>query len=107
MLYWMVERWRECVGKLGQGYDTVGYTRCERPLPHFQGNFWWATSQYLRTLDDPRTIKFIPSVANQNERHKCEFWLLSKPGKFYEPYNHKLRPYSDRNPRSRYVNKPF
>lgn len=107
MLYWMVERWRECVDKLTKGYDVVGYTRCERPLPHFQGNFWWAKSSYIRTLDDPRKVKFIPSVANQGERHKCEFWVLSKPGKFYQPYNHNLRPYSERNPRSRYVGKPF
>ncbi len=107
MLYWMVERWRECVDKL-KGFDVVGYTRCERPLPHFQGNFWWAKSTYLRTLDDPRQIKFIPSVANQGERHKCEFWILSKQGRFYEPYNHRpVRPYADRNPRSSYEGRAF
>jgi len=107
MLYWMVERWRECVDKIGKGYDTVGYTRCDRPLPHFQGNFWWAKSAYIRTLDDPRKIKFIPSVANQGVRHKCEFWILSKAGRFYEPYNHRVRPYAEPNPRSRYEGKPF
>ncbi len=107
MLYWMVERWRECVHKLSKGFDVVGYTRCERPMPHFQGNFWWAKSSYIRKLDDPRKITFIPSVANQGERHKCEFWVLSKPGKFYQPYNHNVRPYSQLNPRSRYEGKPF
>ena len=107
MLYWMVERWRECVDKLLKGHDTVGYTRCERPLPHFQGNYWWARSQYLRTLGEPRDISFIPSVANQGERHKAEFWILSKPGRHYQPYNHNLRPYSERNPRARYEGKPF
>lgn len=107
MLYWMVDRWRECVDKMIKGYDVVGYTRCDRPLPHFQGNFWWAKTSYVRTLGDQRHVKFIKSVPNQGERHKAEFWILTKPGKFYEAYNHKLRPYSDRNPRHRYVGKPF
>jgi hypothetical protein len=108
MLYWMVERWRECLDKMIKSkLDTVGYTRCERPLPHYQGNFWWASASHIRRLDDQRNISFIPSVSNQNERHKAEFWLLSKPGRFYEAYNHQVRPYAQPNPRSRYVGKPF
>lgn len=106
MLYWMVERWRECVDKLAR-FDVVGYTRCERPLPHFQGNFWWAKTSHIRKLGDPHDLQFTPSVPNQGERHKAEFWVLSKAGRFYEPYNHRLRPYADRNPRSRYEGKPF
>jgi hypothetical protein len=85
----------------------VGITRCDSPLPHYQGNFWWAKSSYLRTLGDVRDVRFKKAVSNQGERHKAEFWLLSKPGKFYQPYNYNLRPYSDRNPRSRYVGKAF
>jgi hypothetical protein len=108
MLYWMVERWRECVDKLIKGYDAVGYTRCERPVPHFQGNFWWAKCAHVRTLGDPRDIRFIPSVSNQGPRHKAEFWILSKPGRFYEPYSHRpVRPYADRNPRSTYEGRRF
>lgn len=106
MLYWMVERWRECVTKLAT-FDTVGITRCEKPLPHYQGNFWWARSTHLRTLGDVRDVTFTKSVVNQGERHKAEFWLLSKPGRFYQPYNHGVRPYSERNPRVRYVGRPF
>lgn len=107
MLYWMVGRWRECVAKLHSGWDVVGTTYCAKPLPHFQGNFWWAKASYLRTLDDVRKIEFVPSVPNQGERHKAEFWVLSKPGKFYQPYNHGVRPYSQRNPPSRYVGRKF
>ncbi len=108
MLYWMVERWRECVAKLQAGRDVVGYTRCERPLPHFQGNFWWARSSYIRTLGNVRDVRFLKSVANQGERHKAEFWVLSNPrGRFYQAYNHGVRPYSERNPRERYVGKKF
>lgn len=107
MLYWTVERWRECADKLLKGYDVVGITRCETPKPHYQGNFWWAKTSYLRTLDDVRKIEFVKAVDNQGERHKAEFWVLSKPGKFYEAYNHRVRPYSQRNPRSRYVGKVF
>lgn len=106
MLYWMVTRWEECVAKLSR-FDAVGYSHIETPIPHFQGNFWWARSEHIRKLGDPRDIKFVPTVKNQGERHKAEFWLLSKPGKWYQPYHHRINPYCTRNPRSNYEGRAF
>lgn len=106
MLYWMVTRWRECVAKLEQ-YDAVGYSHVETPIPHFQGNFWWTKAEHIRKLGNPQDITFKPTVSNQSDRHKAEFWLLSRPAKWYQPYHHRLNPYVARNPRRNYEGRPF
>jgi hypothetical protein len=46
-------------------------------------------------------------VPNQGDRHRAEFWLLRPGAKIYQPYHHRLSPYSVRNPRERYVGKAF
>lgn len=107
MLYWTVERWRECVEKLHAGYDAVGISRMENPLPHFQGNFWWATTDHLRHLQPVQRVVYKPSWPNQGERHKAEFWVIGTGGKAYSPYHHKINPYAVRNPRASYVGRKF
>jgi hypothetical protein len=103
----MVERWQECVAKLDKGYDAVGVCQVDTPLPHYQGNFWWATAAHIRKLGDPKDIKFTPTVKNQTGRHNAEFWLQSVPGKFYKGYHHRLNPYVTRNPRKSYEGRAF
>lgn len=107
MLYWIVERWQECVAKFERNFDAVGVSVVDTPIRHFQGNFWWATAKHIATLPEPRSIEFIKAVDNQGERHKCEFWILSQPAKVYTPYHHHLNPYRTRNPRNRYEGRPF
>lgn len=54
----VVKGWRGCVAALDAGYDAVGghwleHGKAEQPVgdrPYFGGNFWWATTAYLRTL---------------------------------------------------------
>lgn len=50
MCYWVIERWASCLRVLDFS-DTVG---TEWLANHYRGNFWWANSDYLRTL--PSTI---------------------------------------------------
>lgn len=107
MLYWMVERWRECVAKLDAGFRAVGVNVVELPIRHFQGNFWWANTLHLRTLPPVESIEFKPSVANQSARHKAEFWILSQATRFYQPYHHRLNPYVTENPRAAYAGRKF
>jgi hypothetical protein len=108
MLHWMVFRWRECVLKLEAGFDAVGTTIIDTPIRHFQGNFWWARTPYLRRLPSPRDIQYKPTCHDQTERHKCEFWVLSIPGaKVYQPYHHRIDPYQHRNPSENYVGRTF
>lgn len=44
-----IERWQDSV-KILDNYDAVGPNWDLTPWPHFSGNFWWARSEYIRTL---------------------------------------------------------
>ena len=46
MCYWAIERWQTCLRVL-EFSDTVG---TEWLADHYRGNFWWANSDYLKTL---------------------------------------------------------
>ncbi len=40
--------------------------------PHFSGNFWWANSDYVKTLPPPLSL-------NRFDRYQAEFWIGSGP----------------------------
>ena len=71
---YVINKWEECVKALEEN-DAAGGFYVEDPK-HFQGNFWWANSDYLKTL--PRLNKY--NVANLN---RGEFWILSETDKVY------------------------
>lgn len=60
MEYWTIDRWRDCVDLLDDGYDTCGTNYIRDPFtgadfqehnwPHYSGGFWWARSSYLKQL---------------------------------------------------------
>lgn len=50
MMYFLLSRGDICLEKLNV-YDTVGiFQHPTHHLPHYSGNFWWATGSYLKTL---------------------------------------------------------
>jgi hypothetical protein len=55
--------------------DVAGGLYVENPK-HFSGNFWWANSDYIKTLPtlDPKNIK---------EYNRGEFWICSNTEKIY------------------------
>jgi hypothetical protein len=71
-----VTRWQECVKAL-QTHETAGayWLRSSQPEHEehehfFAGNFWWARSDYVRTLDPVKT----------DTRYQAEGWIgLGKP----------------------------
>jgi len=72
-----VERWKECVQYLEQGYEAAGvhyHTPETYPgpghVPFFAGNFWWARGDFLRTL--PR---LEPEKHLAGGRYEAEAWL--------------------------------
>ena len=71
MTYFVVGEHERCIRAL-DGFDVCGVNWHTRPWPHFSGNFWWATSEYVRTLPDPS--EFAWSVDN---RLWCERWIGS------------------------------
>uniref|UniRef100_A0A6M3IPM8 Putative methyltransferase n=1 Tax=viral metagenome TaxID=1070528 RepID=A0A6M3IPM8_9ZZZZ len=87
MEYFVIERWKDCVAKLDEGYDACGvlwnkYTPVGY-FPHFSGSFYWAKASYINTLDH----YYIDSAW----RYHMEFWIGNNPnGKIYEFHNSRL-----------------
>jgi hypothetical protein len=118
MEYYNIYKWKECVKKL-DSYDVVGTEWIQKSVlhvskqtsvigstGHYMGNFWWATSQYIKTLDvnalhefdyfhkknniDLQTFKDYNSKDNDEIlRFNSELWIgLNKPNYYsFEDFN--------------------
>ncbi len=81
MMQELVENWECCMMQLPY-YDLIGVNwRDMPPTSHFSGNFWYASTGYLRKLapfkqyyDNPR---YPIWDAVYNKRLGCEFWISS------------------------------
>lgn len=84
MVYFNITKWRDCVAKLDEGYDTTGVLWRPYPYPHYSGTFWWAKASYIRKL--PKYV--LPEEAEYKSqfgfgveswpygyRHDAEFWI--------------------------------
>jgi len=74
MMYWDVEKWKDCVKKLEEGYDTVGCLYTKRQF--WYGNFWWCTSKHIQKL--PKVE--LPRGGRKRRSFKrfyYEQWLLN------------------------------
>ena len=99
MQYWNIERWRDCVEKLDQGYDTVGagwvYPTPVYIHPFFAGNFYWASSDYIKRLKEykkPSDVDYEPQfdysrqpqpIPNKH-RYDPEIWSGSGNPDFFD-----------------------
>lgn len=76
----VIWNWQHCVEALEQAFDTCGahwLTHQKYPMIHptqryWGGNFWWARSDYLRTL---------PRIAEDSDaaRYEAEVWIGKSP----------------------------
>lgn len=88
MQYFTIEKWQKCVEKLDEGFDTCGVlfernTNLGNEYPHYSGGFWWANTNYIKTLNH--------SYLKLKWRYYREFWIGSNPkGKHFELHNSKL-----------------
>jgi hypothetical protein len=87
MEYFNIENWRDCVQKLNEGYDCCGVMwNSHTPIgthPHFSGTFWWASTDYINTLN--------PEYLELEWRFYREFWIGSAPKvKAFEFHNSHL-----------------
>ena len=75
MLYFLVEKYDKCTSQMVSGFDTVGCNYSEVHHNHYSGNFWWAKSSYIKTLN----------FLNEDVPSKMapEFWVLqNRPNKY-------------------------
>lgn len=77
--YQNINRWQECVDKLHQGYDAVGAHWVKQPWPHFKGNIWWASSNYIKRLNalkPPHVVGFQQQIRGGGWTvHDAESWV--------------------------------
>ena len=108
MLYFLVEEYRNCISILDENYDTVGcdysieldqrvFDGCHPypPPPHYSGNFWWANSNYLKTL--PKLCIQLP------DRNAPEFWLFQNSPNCYNLHSSNINHFHMTYPRSAYA----
>jgi hypothetical protein len=79
MEYFTIERWKQCIEVLNDGYDACGVLWRIEPFfglisGHFSGNFWWATTKYIATL---------PKIEDKTHRGYHEFWIGRNNPKVY------------------------
>lgn len=65
----LIAKWKECVDILDT-HDTCGIFMIEKEKVHYSGNFWWANSDYIKTLPYITT----ESIAELN---RGEFWICN------------------------------
>lgn len=87
--YGVLERWTDCIQAL-QTHDVAGINYHLWPRPHFQGNFWWATSRYISSLEAPDSRVFADETfchPSALQRVSAEMWLGSKKPTWFSLYN--------------------
>lgn len=97
MLYFLVDRYNECINNICNGYECVGCNYHDGIISnypkHFSGNFWWASSKYIETLD------YLKEDANRIE---AEFWLCKNNPKVYVMHNSNINHYLEEYPKYKY-----
>jgi len=95
----VIENYEKCCNALTT-HDTAGVNWSFWPTPHYSGNFWWANSDYLKTLSDPKNGDWWINIRNTKyssltylpDRLKDELWIGSNNPKFFSLYDHPMPP---------------
>lgn len=78
-----INRWKECIEKLDEGFDAVGANYYKDFYP-FAGNFWWATTDHIKKLEDPLNAdKYYNNNSPSNYRYAFELWVGTKEPKIH------------------------
>ena len=81
MMKELIHNWKKCVMQL-PNYDVIGVNwRDLPPVSHFCGNFWYASTSYIRRLPDFQYYYDHPRYqiwdSHHSKRLSCEFWIGS------------------------------
>lgn len=93
--FFVLEKYQDCWDKLANGFDVAGSNFGPWPSKHFSGNFWWAKSDYIKTLPDPQDEKWWSLYKSQHpelyklaDRLVAEMWIgAGEEAKMYSFYN--------------------
>jgi hypothetical protein len=107
MLHFLLNK--NCINLLND-YDTLGCNYITSGLdyhpdgttttapPHYSGNFWWAKSEYLRTLP------LIPEVGVTINKNDAEYWLMKLNPNYLELHHSGVDHYRERYPKELIIN---
>jgi hypothetical protein len=107
--YFCIEKWRDCISKLDEGYDNVGCLTINRPMPVFAGYTSWATSDILKRSKElklPGDVNFQrQSEPYLDDPYRCdvEVWYGNNNAKRFSFFDHTHNLYGDEFPPDRYV----
>ena len=107
MEHFIIERYELCISELwacdvvgvnwhlGEGYMNAHSSKAEgiKVTPHFSGNFWWATTKYIRTL---------PLLYPLESKYQCEFWIGKNKPLIAELWNSGIHHHRNRYSSDRY-----
>ena len=84
MLHFLVDKSNECLESLVD-QDACGVDLRTEPILHYSGNFWWATSNHIRSLPSPFKFNDLSKYPNplNSIRHNQEFWICHYTNKKY------------------------
>lgn len=79
MGYYNIMKWKDCIAKLDEGFDTCGVKLIAANEPpayrlHYSGSFFWFKSEYAKQLPKINSL-------NLNDRFQAEFYICSANAK--------------------------
>lgn len=120
MEFFIIDNYQHCVKWLNRDYNVVGcnWTPVSWIKPHFSGNFWWAESEYIKTLPplpDPKDCHagkvsaFTKQLYDGIERfrfdHEC--WVTAGKYQHKNMFSSGIIHYHGPYPEERYINTVF
>lgn len=72
--YFTIENYKTCIHQL-DFYDVVSANLSTFPYIHYAGNYWWTTTNYIKTLPPVDQAPF----QKNDIRYRCEFWIGCNP----------------------------
>lgn len=87
MEYFLIEKWKDCVDRLNEGYDCCGINYQDHAIQKgteyvlgkiFNGNFFWVNSDYIKKIDKNFVFR---------SRFDAENWILSVDHNVYSVYD--------------------
>jgi len=92
MEHFVITQYKSCLDALID-YDTCGINLHTKPSLHYSGNFWWANSDYIKTLQ----------MSIDDDYLSPEMWICSRAGKHFCLHETGVDHYVTYYPTSKYI----
>lgn len=92
MTYFNVNQHEKCLKSL-KTHNTCGVDLVTTPTTHYSGNFWWANSNYIKTLPKISEITSESYPRILSLRHNAEFWICMNKGSHDSLWNSNINVY--------------